>query len=85
MGIRVSWLGNFTKCFPQNSSFEEPSSFPTLFKTIELLLAVLDLVATNKALRLKWDERKTSILTLVRDLTAKKLGELSHQDPFDSC
>ena len=45
-----------------------------MFKTLELLLAVLDLVATNKALRATWDERKMSILTLVRDLTAKKLG-----------
>ena len=58
----------------QNASFSEPSSFPILFKTLELLLAVLDLVATNKALKASWNERKSSILVLVRDLTAKKLG-----------
>ena len=62
----------------QNASFEEKGSFPILFKTLELLLAVLDLVATNKALRATWDERKMPILTLVRDLTAKKLGAYSH-------
>ncbi len=61
--------------FSQNCSFDEHSTLPLLSRTLQLIIAVEDLASTNRSLRSGWDERRSAILTIVRDLTAKKPGK----------
>jgi hypothetical protein len=53
-----------------------------LGRSLRLILAIQDLVLTNKPLRASWDGRKDSILALVKSLVSTKLGQ-SQLRPVD--
>ena len=60
------------KCTMQNCSFDEESTLPLLSRTLKLIIAIEDLTSTNRSLRSGWNERRIAILTMIRDLIAKK-------------
>lgn len=57
----------------KNCSLGDNSTLVTLFRSLKVVLALEDLVTTNRALRAVWEERKTKILTLIRDIVATPL------------
>ncbi|GBE89079.1 hypothetical protein SCP_1500820 [Sparassis crispa] len=69
----------------ENSSFTEPSTLVTLSRSLRLFIAIQDLVSTNKALRAVWEDRRTTCLTLVRDLVATKLDADRSSFPLSIC
>ncbi|KAI0084737.1 hypothetical protein BDY19DRAFT_969852 [Irpex rosettiformis] len=69
----------------ENCSFDEESTLPLLSRTLKLIIAIEDLTSTNKSLRSGWDERRSAILTMVRDLIAKKPNNISMSTPLSVC
>ncbi|KAG1741443.1 uncharacterized protein EDB91DRAFT_1130453 [Suillus paluster] len=52
----------------ENCSFADSATLTMLGISLRLILAIQDLVLTNKSLRASWDKRKESILALVKNL-----------------
>ncbi|KAG1837363.1 hypothetical protein DFJ58DRAFT_863015 [Suillus subalutaceus] len=59
----------------ENCSFADSATLTMLGRSLRLILAIQDLVLTNKPLRASWDGRKESILALVKNLVSMKLGQ----------
>ncbi|TFY57346.1 hypothetical protein EVG20_g8587, partial [Dentipellis fragilis] len=57
----------------ENASFNEDDDLTIIWRTVQVIQAVQDLVAYNKPLRATWQERQTAILTLLRDLVASEI------------
>ena len=47
----------------------------TLARTLRLVASIEELASTNKSLRASWQERKVSILIMIKDLATVSLGE----------
>ena len=62
----------------QNSTLDEPSTYVTLSRTLQLFLIIEDFAASNKALKAVWEERRSANLALIRDIVSLKLGTYPH-------
>ncbi|KAF8056637.1 hypothetical protein FPV67DRAFT_646018 [Lyophyllum atratum] len=69
----------------ENSSMTDDKTLVTLSRTLRLIILIQDLVSTNKSLRADWEERKTPILTMVRDLATVPLDDLEVSLPRSTC
>ncbi|TFK49320.1 hypothetical protein OE88DRAFT_1713557 [Heliocybe sulcata] len=69
----------------ENCSFNDESSLVTLARTLWLVTAIQDLATTNKSLRAVWEERRQSVLTLVRDLVASRETSGDSTKPQSIC
>ena len=69
--------GQEVNALMQNSTLDEPSTYVTLSRTLQLFLIVEDFAASNKALKAVWDERRSANLALIRDIVSLKLGTYS--------
>lgn len=58
----------------QNCSLEDSATLTTLGRTLKLVIAIEDLALTNKPLRANWDERKTAVLGIIKDVVAVNTG-----------
>lgn len=64
----------------QSASFADNTTYTTLSRTLKLLISIEDLCSTNKSLRAVWEERRSAILSLVRDIVATKLGAVYYSN-----
>ena len=62
-------------CTLQNASITDDEMLVALARTLRLIVSIEELASTNKSLRASWQERKMSILTMIRDLATVSLGE----------
>ncbi|KAG2146336.1 hypothetical protein DEU56DRAFT_932250 [Suillus clintonianus] len=69
----------------ENCSFADSATLTMLGRSLRLILAVQDLVLTNKPLRASWDERKESILALVKNLVSARLDNADRSEPRSLC
>ncbi|KAI9062239.1 hypothetical protein FKP32DRAFT_1593812 [Trametes sanguinea] len=69
----------------ENASLEDSSTYVMLSRTLRLFIIIEDLVATNKALRAVWEERREANLTLIRDLVSTKLDTELVSTPLSVC
>ncbi|KAJ7584094.1 hypothetical protein C8J56DRAFT_1005201 [Mycena floridula] len=69
----------------ENASFDEPSSFVSLARTLRLIIAIQDLASTNKGLKADWEQRQIPILTAVRDLATVELDRGTGSHPRSVC
>ncbi|CDO70174.1 hypothetical protein BN946_scf184774.g2 [Trametes cinnabarina] len=69
----------------ENSSFADSSTYVILSRTLRLFIVIEDIVATNKALRAVWEERREANLTLIRDLVSAKLATEQVSTPLSVC
>ena len=58
----------------QNSTLDQPSTYVTLSRTLQLFLIIEDFAASNKALKAVWEERRSANLSLIRYIVSLKLG-----------
>lgn len=59
----------------QNCSLEDSTTLTTLGRTLRLVAVIDDLALTNKPLRADWNERRGTVLGLVKDVVAVNTGE----------
>lgn len=59
----------------QAASATDDSTLVALSRALRLISTIVDLASTNKSLRADWEQRRITILTMVRDLAMVKLGE----------
>lgn len=59
----------------QNCSLGNSDTLTTLGRTLRLVIAIINLTLTNKPLRANWDEKKGTVLGLIRDVVAVNTGE----------
>ncbi|KAH7921570.1 hypothetical protein BV22DRAFT_1096259 [Leucogyrophana mollusca] len=69
----------------ENCSFSEDATLTALGRSLRLVLLIDDLVLTNKSLRASWEERRLSILTLVRNLVSADTGNTEASSPRSLC
>lgn len=69
----------------ENCSFADSATLTMLGRSLRLILAIQDLVVTNKPLRANWDARKESILVLVKNLVSTKLDNADLSEPRSLC
>ncbi|KAG1779464.1 hypothetical protein EV702DRAFT_1178536 [Suillus placidus] len=69
----------------ENCSFADSATLTMLGRSLRLILAIQDLVLTNKPLRASWDGRKESILALVKNLVSTKLDNADRSEPRSLC
>ncbi|KAG7097872.1 hypothetical protein E1B28_005184 [Marasmius oreades] len=69
----------------ENSEMSNASTLVTLARTLNLITLIQDLASTNKALRVEWRERESSILTAVRDFAASQLDSQAPSAPASAC
>jgi hypothetical protein len=62
-------------CTLQNAPITDDETLVALARTLKLVVSIEELASTNKSLRASWQERKMSILTMIRDLATVSLGE----------
>ncbi|TFK64592.1 hypothetical protein BDN72DRAFT_260036 [Pluteus cervinus] len=67
------------------ASITEDETLVTLARSLRLVIAIQETVATNKALRADWQDRKVPILTMVRDLAMAKLESARASLPRSIC
>src|SRR5216684_6402728 len=67
-----SYSRDVTEAFEQNASFEDDTTLTILWRTIRLIQVIQDQVLYNKALRVDWKQRETTVLTLLRDIVASE-------------
>ncbi|EIW76996.1 hypothetical protein CONPUDRAFT_157270 [Coniophora puteana RWD-64-598 SS2] len=56
----------------ENCSFDDDATLTTLGRSLRLIILIEDLVKTNKSLKAVWAERRSAILSLVKDLVSAK-------------
>ncbi|EJF63887.1 hypothetical protein DICSQDRAFT_145362 [Dichomitus squalens LYAD-421 SS1] len=69
----------------ENSTLDDPSTYVTLSRTLQLFMIIEDFASSNKALKAIWDERRSAILTLIRDLVSLKLESSTLSTPLSMC
>ncbi|KAG2130479.1 hypothetical protein BD769DRAFT_1452567 [Suillus cothurnatus] len=69
----------------ETCSFADSATLTMLGRSLRLILAIQDLVLTNKPLRASWDGRKDSILALVKSLVSTKLDNADRSEPRSLC
>ncbi|KAF9226338.1 hypothetical protein BS17DRAFT_807138 [Gyrodon lividus] len=69
----------------ENCSLEDSATLTTLGRTIKLLMAIEDLASTNKPLRANWEEKKSPILALIRDIVAVDTRAIPYSEPRALC
>jgi hypothetical protein len=69
----------------ETCSFADSATLTMLGRSLRLILAIQDLVLTNKPLRASWDGRKESILALVKSLVSTKLDNADRSEPRSLC
>lgn len=67
------------------ASFDDGLGQVTLSRTLRLIIAIQELVATNKTLRADWQGRRATVMTLVKDLAAIHLEPSSLSTPRSIC
>ncbi|KAH9941137.1 uncharacterized protein BXZ73DRAFT_75106 [Epithele typhae] len=68
----------------ENASLDDSTTFVALARSLQLFMVIEDFAASTRTLREIWEERKSSILTLIRDLIALKLDAASSA-PLSTC
>ncbi|KAF7291984.1 Delta-9 fatty acid desaturase protein [Mycena indigotica] len=68
----------------EDASLADDDTLVILAHTLRLIVLIEDLTQTNKTFRATWEERRTPILTMVRDLAAGELG-MSFRPRSQSC
>ncbi|KAI0341369.1 hypothetical protein BDW22DRAFT_1358876 [Trametopsis cervina] len=66
-------------------SFDEETTLPLLSRTLRLVIVIEDLTSTNKSMRSTWDERRSTVLTMIRDLVSKKSDNNIMSTPLSVC
>ncbi|KAJ6469367.1 hypothetical protein C8R45DRAFT_837446 [Mycena sanguinolenta] len=69
----------------ETASLTDDETLVTLARTLRLIILVQDLTLTNKTLRASWEERHLQILTIVRDLAAGQLDNVTGSTPRSTC
>ncbi|KAF8434511.1 hypothetical protein L210DRAFT_3763021 [Boletus edulis BED1] len=69
----------------ESCSLEDSATLTTLGRTLRLVIAIDDLALTNKPLRAKWDERKTTVLGLIKDMIAVNTVTMPYSEPRTLC
>ncbi|KAA1476143.1 hypothetical protein DENSPDRAFT_874439 [Dentipellis sp. KUC8613] len=69
----------------ENASFNEDDDLTIIWRTVQVIQVVQDLVTYNKPLRATWNERQTVILTLLRDLVASETTSVQWSKPRSVC
>ncbi|KAL4073539.1 hypothetical protein J3A83DRAFT_4370818 [Scleroderma citrinum] len=69
----------------ETCSLEESDTLATLGRTLQLVIVIEDLVATNKSLREGWESRRQAILNLIRNLVTVDTSEMPYSDPRALC
>ncbi|RDB18704.1 E3 ubiquitin-protein ligase listerin [Hypsizygus marmoreus] len=69
----------------ENSSMADDATLVALARTLRLVILIQDLVSTNKSLRADWQERKMTLLTMIRDLATISLDEVGFSAPRSIC
>ncbi|KAG6379677.1 hypothetical protein JVT61DRAFT_10198 [Boletus reticuloceps] len=69
----------------ESCSLEDSATLTTLGRTLRLVIAIDDLALTNKPLRAKWDERKTTVLGLTKDMIAVNTVAMPYSEPRTLC
>ncbi|KAG6330843.1 hypothetical protein ID866_8246 [Astraeus odoratus] len=66
-------------------SLEESDTLATLGRTLQLVITIEDLVATNKSLREGWEKRREIILNLVKSVVVVDMRGMPYSDPRALC
>ncbi|PFH48098.1 hypothetical protein AMATHDRAFT_66268, partial [Amanita thiersii Skay4041] len=69
----------------ENADITDNISLVSLARALRLIIVVQDLVLTNKSLAEDWNSRKTSILTMVRDMATVELDTTAASVPRSIC
>ncbi|KAI0316069.1 hypothetical protein OF83DRAFT_1284410 [Amylostereum chailletii] len=69
----------------KNSSLNDDETLTVLWRTIRLIEMVHDIATTNKTLQAQWQERRSSILLLARDLIAQEPKTTVYSGPRTAC
>ncbi|KAH9988778.1 hypothetical protein BJV74DRAFT_459602 [Russula compacta] len=69
----------------ENASFEDDATLTILWRTIKLIQVIQDQVLYNKALRVDWKQRETTVLTLLRDIVASEPKRAPASTPRAVC
>ncbi|KAG8216452.1 hypothetical protein J3R82DRAFT_6559 [Butyriboletus roseoflavus] len=69
----------------ENCSLEDSATLTTFGRTLRLVIAIDDLALTNKPLRANWDERKATVLGLVRDVVTVNTIVMPYSEPRTLC
>ncbi|KAI0747035.1 hypothetical protein C8Q80DRAFT_1178930 [Daedaleopsis nitida] len=69
----------------ENASLDDPSTYVTLSRTLQLFLVVEEYASTNKTLKAAWEERKSANLLLIRDIVSLKLEDEKPSTPLSTC
>ncbi|PIL27721.1 hypothetical protein GSI_10874 [Ganoderma sinense ZZ0214-1] len=69
----------------ENATLEDPSTYVSLSRTLQLFLVIEDFASSNKTLKAVWDERRSANLTLIRDIISLKLDDAKFSTPLSHC
>ncbi|KXN85569.1 E3 ubiquitin-protein ligase listerin [Leucoagaricus sp. SymC.cos] len=69
----------------ENASITDDRTLPSLIRSLRLVIIMEDLVKTNKYLRAEWDQRRTHVLEMIRNMALIKLDTISPSLPRSSC
>ncbi|KAH7882407.1 hypothetical protein F5I97DRAFT_1939442 [Phlebopus sp. FC_14] len=68
-----------------NCSLRDSTTLTTLGRSLRLVLTIQDLTSTNKPLRASWEERKSAILALIKDIVAVDTRAMPYSAPRSLC
>ncbi|KIK99666.1 hypothetical protein PAXRUDRAFT_822522 [Paxillus rubicundulus Ve08.2h10] len=69
----------------ENCFLEDSETLATLGRTIKLVMVIEDLASTNKPLRANWEEKKSPIFALIRDMVAVDTRAMPYSEPRALC